>query len=123
MKPHILLVEDDAGLRQMLTWELEDLGYRVTPAGSCGQAREKVDTQPFDAALLDYCLPDGNGIDLLTNFGTLVPGLPVILYSAQAGTETRERAWRLGAQHFLTKPVSVATVDRVLRRVIDRHIA
>jgi DNA-binding response OmpR family regulator len=123
MNPHLLIVEDDAGLRQMLTWELEDLGYEITAVEDCGAALEKTAGQSFDAALLDYCLPDGNGVDLLAALRMLAPDMPVIMYSALACSDTRERARGLGAVSFLTKPASVQAVDQAFRQAISRKAA
>ena len=118
MKPHILVVEDDTGLRQMLTWELEDLGYSVTATGECAQALDRAASQRFDAALLDYCLPDGNGIELLATLRELAPRMPVVMYSALASADTRARARSLGAAGFLTKPASVRVVDQAFRHAM-----
>jgi DNA-binding response OmpR family regulator len=117
MNATVLMVEDDAGLRQMLSWELEDLGYAVTAVKSCAEALDMLTVHRFDAALLDYCLPDGNGLDLLIALREKVPSLPVIMSSALACAETRERALALGASCFLTKPASVEVLDRWFRRL------
>jgi len=118
MNPHILIVEDDAGLRQMLTWELEDLGYSVTATGECAQALDRAAGQRFAVALLDYCLPDGNGIELLAVLREVAPQMPVIMYSALASADTRARARSLGAVGFLTKPASVQVVDQAFRQAM-----
>lgn len=119
----VLIVEDDAGLRQMLTWELEDSGYHVETACGCREAEAMARKFAFDLALLDYCLPDGNGIDLLIALRRMAPNMPVIMSSALTCTETRARALELGASRFLTKPISAGQLNHVFRLAISCHAA
>jgi len=119
----LLIVEDDVALRQMLTWELEERGYRVTAVGTCALGREALSRSGFDLALLDYCLPDGNGLDLLDSIHSNSPGLPVILCSALACPETRRAAMNKGAALFLAKPAPIHVLDRLLRQALVAHVA
>jgi DNA-binding response OmpR family regulator len=114
----ILIVEDDPALRQMLTWELGDLGYRVSAAKDCGEALDLASRGSFEVALLDFRLPDGTGLELLAALRSRCPALPVIMISALAGAEVRAQALRLGAVRFLSKPASVQVLDRVFQEVL-----
>ena len=77
----LLLVEDNAPLRQMLSWELSDLGYQVRAAGGCAEARQLIERQSVRFALIDIRLPDGDGRELRAELAHRVPGLEIVLMS------------------------------------------
>jgi DNA-binding NtrC family response regulator len=112
MARRLLIVEDEAGLRQMLTWELEDLGYRVAGAGDCREALELAATETFDAALLDYHLPDGDGIGLMDRLRAVQPGLTVLLCSGVPTPDKVALAIRKGAYAFVAKPIRADRLHR-----------
>jgi DNA-binding NtrC family response regulator len=112
MACHLLIVEDDPHLRQMLTWDLEDLGYRVRAAADCRDALALAAGQDFDLALLDYHLPDGDGIDLLERLRALQPRMRVLLCSGAPPSDTVTLAIRKGAYAFVTKPVRAEGLHR-----------
>jgi DNA-binding NtrC family response regulator len=120
MSRRLLIVDDDEALRRMLGWELEDLGYEVSLAGDCREGLALASRRRFDLALLDYRLPDGSGIELMESLRTLSPGLPVVLCSGLAGSDTQARALREGAASFLTKPASAALLDRAFRSALSQ---
>ena len=114
----LLIVEDDIALQQMLSWELEDLGYEVATSGNCQVARALFEARHFDIALLDYNLPDGDGVKLLDELRRRRPGLPVVMFSGAGCRETPERALRSGAIHYITKPASAALLHRLFQKAI-----
>lgn len=118
MGPNVLIVEDDSALQQMLTWELEELGYAVTATASCRGTRSLPSQHRFDLALLDCQLPDGNGIELMEELHTRQPGLPVIISSGMGCMETAARALRSGAWWFVPKPASVSLLHRLFRSAL-----
>jgi len=120
MVPKILIVEDDSALQQMLTWELEELGYAVTAVGNCRGTRALWSRRRFDLALLDYQLPDGNGIELMAELRMRQPGLPVIMSSGMGCTDTAARALRSGAWRFVPKPASVALLHRLFQNALSQ---
>jgi len=108
----LLLVEDDAPLRQMLSWELADLGYQVCAASDCGEARQIVQRQQLRFALIDVRLPDGDGRELSAEFATDLPALSVILMSA--AHDLRPASDHGGhVLAFLGKPVNLACIHRL----------
>ena len=119
MGPSLLIVEDDPALRQMLLWELGELGYSVTAAGSCAEARLLRSGRCFDLALLDYQLPDGDGITVMEELHRRQPRLPVVLCSALGCRETEARALRAGASRFIPKPASAARLHRLFQSVLE----
>ena len=122
MGTEILIVEDDSALQQMLTWELEELGYAVTAVDSCRGTRSLSSGRRFDLALLDYHLPDGNGIELMEELRRRQPGLPVILSSGMGCVETAARALRSGAWRFVPKPASAALLHRLFQSALRRIV-
>ena len=113
----LLLLEDDEALRQMLVWELSELGYRVHPTGSCGEARAAIDACNFDLALMDVGLPDGDGAELAVELIGANPGLRIVLCSGRPGALARGRV-PSEVIACLNKPVSVGRLDVVFRRVL-----
>ncbi len=111
---HLLLLEDDEALRQMLAWELSELGYRVHPVGSCGEARAAVAARAFDLALFDVGLPDGDGAELAAELTESDPNLGIVLCSGRPGVLNREPVPR-EVIACVTKPVSVHRLDVLFR--------
>jgi DNA-binding response OmpR family regulator len=110
----LLIVEDDQALRQMLAWELSDLGYRVCATGSCREARSAAAETGFRLAVLDIDLPDGDGRRLAAELVRKSAGLRVVLVSGRHGANRRgPRSPAVVAR--LTKPVSAWRLDAILR--------
>ena len=120
MVPKLLIVEDDSALQQMLTWELEELGYAVTAVGSYRAALDQTKAHGFDLALLDYCLPDGNGVELLETLRRRAPAMPVVMNSGLACPDTRKRALEHGAALFLSKPTSAAQLHQMFQKSLGQ---
>jgi len=117
----LLIVEDDASLRRMLAWDLDELGYRVTTAGGCREAMGLARRQGFDLALIDYQLPDGDGIGLTEHLRATAPDLLVFLYTGSPSAELVARALRNGARDLLVKPVGASLLDAQFRAALDRN--
>lgn len=108
---HLLIVEDNHALRQMLGWEFEDLGYRVSATDCCAAAIALAETQRLDLALLDYNLPDGCGMELVERLQALHPGMRIILCSGFANAlECSQPCCR-----FEPKPVSAQRLHRLFQ--------
>lgn len=121
MGKHILVVDDEPGIRQLLEEILSDEGYLVSTAENAHQARAFRRAQRPDLVLLDIWMPDSDGISLLkewANNGQL--NMPVIMMSGHGTIDTAVSATRMGAFDFLEKPVSMqkllSTVDRAFRQ-------
>ncbi len=118
-KAHILVVDDEPDIRQLLQEILEDEDYEVAAAENAAAARSLHNARQPDLTLLDIWMPDEDGITLLKEWVAderLVS--PVIMMSGHATVETAVEATRLGAYDFLEKPLSLAkllvTVERAL---------
>ena len=116
----ILVVDDEVGIRELLSEILEDEGHQVALAESAGDARRIRESARPDLVLLDIWMPDTDGITLLKEWaasGQL--NMPVVMMSGHATIETAVEATRIGALDFLEKPIALqrllATVKRALR--------
>ena len=116
----ILVVDDEVGIRELLSEILEDEGHQVALAESAGDARRIRERGRPDLVLLDIWMPDTDGITLLKEWaasGQLT--MPVVMMSGHGTIETAVEATRIGALDFLEKPIAMqrllATVKRALR--------
>ena len=117
---HILVVDDEVGIRELLSEILVDEGHQVTLAESAAEARLSRERQRPDLVLLDIWMPDTDGITLLKEWaasGQLT--MPVVMMSGHGTIETAVEATRIGALDFLEKPIALqrllGTVKRALR--------
>ncbi|HEX2883944.1 MAG TPA: response regulator transcription factor [Candidatus Limnocylindria bacterium] len=106
MSRRILVVEDDPGVRSVLDRGLRLAGYEPTLAVDIAGARARWAEGPWDLVLLDVMLPDGDGLDLLTDRRTAGDATPVVLLSAREETELRARAQAAGVDASIGKPFS-----------------
>lgn len=118
MTSHVLIVEDDVGLSQMLALQFEDQGMRATTVTSCGEAIKALGEDRYDLMLLDQQLPDGLGIDLLPRLRELAPGLPVIMMTGRHDLELAIEAIKTGATEFIHKPLRAAELERLVEQVL-----
>src|SRR5215207_5397597 len=116
----ILVVDDEVGIRELLSEILADEGHQVTLAESAGDARRLRERARPDLVLLDIWMPDADGITLLKEWsanGLLT--MPVVMMSGHGTIETAVEATRIGALDYLEKPIALqrllATVKRALR--------
>jgi len=116
----ILVVDDEVGIRELLSEILADEGHQVMLAESAGEARRLRERQRPDLVLLDIWMPDTDGISLLKEWAaTGQLGMPVVMMSGHGTIETAVEATRIGALDYLEKPIAMqrllATVKRALR--------
>ena len=102
----VLIVDDDFSLTSMLTLHLRDAGVRVISAGNCRDTFAILKTGAFDVALVDYQLPDGNGLEVVSLLRQAFPRVRLIMMSGSE--EPLVSHHRLGMQvcDFLKKPFS-----------------
>ena len=119
----ILVVDDEVGIRELLSEILYDEGYRVSLAENAAQARSFRRKQTPDLVLLDIWMPDTDGVTLLKEWvaeGLLT--MPVIMMSGHGTIETAVEATRIGAVDFLEKPVGLQklldTVAKAMRKTL-----
>ena len=100
----VLIIDDEAAIRESLQTLLEMEGYNVTTASNGEEGLTKLGDRPFELVLLDLALPDRNGIDLLADIREQDPQLAVIMITAYGTVENAVRAMQSGAANFIQKP-------------------
>jgi two-component system nitrogen regulation response regulator NtrX len=118
---HVLIVDDEADIRNSLESILTDEGYLVTTAASAGEALTLLADAIYDVVLLDIWLPDRDGLDTLGDIRQMDSAhLPeVIIISGHGTIEAAVRATKLGAYDFLEKPLSLDRTLIVLKNAIN----
>ena len=112
---NILVVDDELGIRDLLSEILNDEGHSVDLAENATQAREARNASSYDLVLLDIWMPDTDGVSLLKEWATAGQlTMPVIMMSGHATIDTAVEATRIGAQSFLEKPI---TLQKLLKAV------
>jgi two-component system phosphate regulon response regulator PhoB len=118
----ILIVEDERSIRQLVRFALERAGFRVVEAEDAATAEVAIADQGVDLVLLDWMLPDQNGIDLARRLKAdeLTWSIPIIMLTARSEEEDKIKGLNIGADDYVTKPFSprelVARINAVLRR-------
>ena len=109
-KAHILIIDDEASLRQTMARILQRAGYEVTTASNGQEGLQLVSEHPFDLVYLDIRMPDMSGLELLKTIHIKLPDLPIILFTAQPDVNSAVEALRRGATDYLLKPLNPQTV-------------
>jgi two-component system phosphate regulon response regulator OmpR len=117
--PHLLVVDDDLRIRELLSRYLLDHGYRVTTAGSAAEARQQLEGMAFDLLVLDVMMPGESGFDLaksIRNGSTI----PILMLTARAEADDRITGLELGADDYIPKPFDprelLLRINNVLKR-------
>lgn len=124
--PVILVVEDDAAVRQGVVDALSFAGYEVIAAADGREGMERALRASYQLLLLDLVLPHHSGFEVLEALRKERPGQPVIILSARGEEADRVKGLTMGADDYVVKPFSVrellARVDAVLRRSSERTV-
>jgi len=118
---HVLVVDDDARLRALLSRYLAEQGFRVTTAGHAAEAREQMRSMRPDLLVLDVMMPGESGLSLTGTLRAERIGLPILLLTARGAPEDRIAGFEAGADDYLGKPFEpyelVLRLRAMLRRV------
>jgi len=117
-QPKVLVIDDEPDLLELLELTLSRMGLDTTRAQSVAEAIRTLDSQPFDLCLTDMRLPDGDGLDLVAWIQENRPTLPVAVITAHGNVESAVRALKLGAFDFVSKPLDLG----VLRKLVGSAI-
>lgn len=121
---NILVVDDELGIRDLLSEILNDEGHHVDLAENAGQARIACRDNTYDLVLLDIWMPDTDGVSLLKEWqlnGQLV--MPVIMMSGHATIDTAVEATRIGAFSFLEKPITLQKLLKSVNQGLEKQLA
>lgn len=119
---HILVVDDEHGIRDLLWEVLNDEGHAVTLAENAAQARAARAAEAPDLVLLDIWMPDMDGVTLLKEWaaGGLLT-MPVIMMSGHATIDTAVEATKIGASAFLEKPITLQKLLKAVEQGLARN--
>jgi two-component system response regulator PilR (NtrC family) len=115
MQNHVLVVDDEPDIRELLDLTLTRMGLKVTTAEDLGVARRALAEQSFSFCLTDMRLPDGNGLDLVREIARDHPQLPAAVITAHGKVEDAVTAMQIGAFDFVSKPVDLS----ILRKLVN----
>ncbi|HEX3578131.1 MAG TPA: sigma-54 dependent transcriptional regulator [Thermoanaerobaculia bacterium] len=117
---NLLIVDDEASLRDFLSIVFEDEGWRVETAGSVAEARAAVAKNEPDLILCDLMLPDGSGIDLLREVKAGTPSVAVVMITAHTSTKSAVEALKAGAFDYIAKPFDIDELKIIVRNAVER---
>jgi two-component system nitrogen regulation response regulator NtrX len=120
-KPYLLVVDDEAGIRESLSSILKDESYHVEALGSAEEALERVAAGDIEVILLDVWLPGMDGLEALSRMRALPRPPAVIMISGHGTIETAVRATKLGAFDFIEKPLSLDKIIVLVRNAIQQR--
>ncbi|HEY4675009.1 MAG TPA: response regulator [Candidatus Bathyarchaeia archaeon] len=120
--PNILIIDDDKTILKILSKILQKEGFNVNTAETGQDALNKLETQQYDAALIDVKLQDVNGIDLLNKIQKIAPSMVKIMLTGYPSEEDRTRALAQGAADYLTKPVKSEKLIEVIESKLEQDL-
>ena len=124
--PHVLVVDDDRRLRDLLARFLVEHGYRVTTAATAAEARGKSESLVFDALVLDVMMPGETGFDYARAVRT-TSQVPILMLTARANAADRVTGLEIGADDYLPKPFEprelILRLNNILRRSMPAAVS
>jgi len=115
----ILVIDDEQLIRRSIARKLETAGYEVAEAENGRAAIDRASAGGIDLAILDYRLPDLDGLAVLKELKRLQPDVLVILLTAYANVETAVQAMKLGAYHFANKPFDLDALAAMVEQALE----
>jgi two-component system response regulator PilR (NtrC family) len=116
--PRILIVDDEPDLVELIELTLGRMGLATAAAYTLHDAQAQLQSQRFDLCLSDMQLPDGDGLTLLDWAQDHCPGLPIAIITAHGNVETAVRALKSGAFDFVSKPLDLGDLRRLVSRAL-----
>src|SRR6266850_1126402 len=120
-KPKILVIDDDAGIRESLKMTLEYDGYDVAGAATGQEGLNLVEREAPDLVLLDVKMPGMDGFDVMSRLHSMQAGLPIVMISAHGTGMTGADAIKKGAVDFIDKPLSTDRVLVTVKNVLEQE--
>jgi len=118
--PSVILVDDEARLRDVLVRSIKSIGHDVVGAGSAEEALRVLKESPRDVAIVDLNLPGMSGMDLFATLRQKHPAMQVIVLTGFGDLDTAQQAIRLDVVDFLTKPCHLGDLEQALDRASRR---
>jgi chemotaxis protein histidine kinase CheA len=118
-RPRVLVVDDSAGVRQLLSATLNGAGFEVEVAGGAREAVLAMADDGFDAMVVDYSMPRSNGVELVRAMRASEIKVPIVMVSGVATPEEKQAAWEVGVDAYLDKfDLRQGVLTNTLRRLI-----
>jgi DNA-binding NtrC family response regulator len=117
----ILIVDDEESQRQQLAGFMKKQGFNVTSAESGAKALDLCQEKNFEVALIDLKMPGMDGIELLGKLKESNPEIQVIMMTAYGSVETAVEAMRLGAYHYVNKPINLDELKLNINKALESH--
>ncbi len=117
-KPLVLVVDDEPDLIELVSLTLSRMNLATDSAGDLATARAKLNERRFDLCLTDMRLPDGDGLDLVAWIQELHADVPVAVITAHGNVESAVRALKLGAFDFVSKPLDLGMLRKLVAKAI-----
>src|ERR1700704_793697 len=117
-KPSVLIVDDEPDLCELLSITLQRMDLSPRTAGNVAAAQRMLKAEQFDLCLTDMQLPDGDGLELVKWIQQYTPSVPVAVITAHGNMETAVRALKVGAFDFVSKPLDLAGLRKLVGSAI-----
>jgi two-component system, NtrC family, response regulator PilR len=118
---NLLIVDDEQGMRQLLSHVFGRVGHSVRVAGGGARALELLREAPADLVVSDVRMPDMDGVEMLRRLREFLPDAAVVLMTAFATVETAREAFKLGADDFIQKPFDVEELKLIVERALEKQ--
>jgi two-component system, NtrC family, response regulator PilR len=120
-QPSVLIVEDDADLRETLSESLETAGFAVAQSADAASAKERLEAFAYDGLVVDLHLPDTSGMSVLEEAVARYPEIKAVVMTGFGGVAEAVEAMKRGAIDFLIKPFQLSQLARVLESAVDQQ--
>ncbi|MDQ1092282.1 two-component system response regulator PilR (NtrC family) [Xanthomonas sacchari] len=114
-----LVVDDERDIRELLVLTLGRMGLRISTAANLAEARELLASNPYDLCITDMRLPDGNGIELVSEIARHYPRTPVAMITAFGSMDLAVEALKAGAFDFVSKPVDIQVLRGLVKHALE----
>jgi DNA-binding NtrC family response regulator len=118
-QPSVLIIEDEEGVRTALARRLQMTGCQVATATTSREGRSRLEEAPVDLVLLDYRLPDADGLEILETIGRKWPDTLTVMMTAYTNVDLAIQAIRLGAYDYISKPFSLDEMMVVVEKALE----
>lgn len=122
IRAHILFADDDCDIRELVQFQLNAAGFRVSTADNGADVLRLVTTERFDVILLDYWMPEVTGIELCSQIRTFDQSTPILICSGAVTEADKQAAALAGAQGYLQKPFNSRDLIRALSSYLEASI-
>jgi two-component system phosphate regulon response regulator OmpR len=118
--PHLLVVDDDRRIRDLLSRFLTGEGYRVTTAETAADARAKLKSLSFDLLILDVMMPGESGFDFAQAIRAAADNVPILMLTARDAAESRIKGLEIGADDYMSKPFEPRELSLRIANILKR---